>query len=203
MDWNFIWKAILIVIVGTALLRIGGRKTISQMTLAQTVIMIAIGSLLIQPVSGRNLGVTFLIGGVLVGTLIIMEFLQLKSDWLEKIITGKSKVVIENGTINERNLAKVRMTVDQLEMNLRQKNVTKLSDVSYATIEPNGQIGYMLKEEAQPVTNREFQQLIKLISSNQQLIQQINQQNSQNNEKNIFKEVSKQGHKKEPPQHLQ
>ncbi|WP_443138256.1 DUF421 domain-containing protein [Piscibacillus sp. B03] len=173
------------------------------MTLAQTVIMIAIGSLLIQQVSGRNLGVTFLIGGVLVGTLIIMEILQLKSDWLEKIITGKSKVVIENGTINERNLAKVRMTVDQLEMNIRQKNVTKLSDVSYVTIEPNGQIGYMLKEEAQPVTKREFQQLIKLISSNQQLIQQINQQNSQNNEENIFKEVSKHGHKKEPPQHLQ
>ncbi|SER21889.1 hypothetical protein [Piscibacillus halophilus] len=62
MSLDLLWKAVLIVLVGTMLLRIAGRKTISQMTLAETVIMIAIGSLLIQPVSGNNLGVTFIIG---------------------------------------------------------------------------------------------------------------------------------------------
>ena len=46
MDLDWIWKAVLIVLSGTLLLRIAGRKSISQMTLAQTVIMIGIGSLL-------------------------------------------------------------------------------------------------------------------------------------------------------------
>lgn len=44
-------------------------------------------------------------------------------------------------------------------MKLRQHNVAVISDVRWATLEPNGQVGYELKEEAQPVTKKEFLQL--------------------------------------------
>jgi uncharacterized membrane protein YcaP (DUF421 family) len=222
MEWDFIWKAVLIVLGGTFLLRMAGRKTISQMTLAETVIMIAIGSLLIQPVSGRNLWTTFIVGGVLVATLLVLEYLQVKSDGFEKLITGKSKVVIENGTLNEKNLRKLRLTVDQLEMKLRQQNVTKISDVKYATLEPNGQLGLTLKKEAQPVTQQQFQKLSDDIEQLQltlnnilpnysqltHLIKQLKGQsdfqlNQSNNQEDIFAEVKNKGHKDTPPKHLQ
>ncbi|MEH7081408.1 YetF domain-containing protein [Neobacillus drentensis] len=32
-----------------------------------------------------------------------------------------------------------------------------LSDVKWATLEPNGQLGFELKHEAQPVTKKEFE----------------------------------------------
>ncbi|KAA2297616.1 DUF421 domain-containing protein, partial [Clostridioides difficile] len=41
MDW--IWKSVLLVLIGMILLRIAGRKSISQMSVATTVIMISIG----------------------------------------------------------------------------------------------------------------------------------------------------------------
>ena len=80
MDWNLIWQAILIVLIGTLLLRIAGRKTISQMTLAETVLMISIGTLLIQPVTSKSVWGSFIIGLVLVLTLLFMEWIQLKVD---------------------------------------------------------------------------------------------------------------------------
>nr|WP_206701213.1 DUF421 domain-containing protein [Cytobacillus firmus] len=141
------------------LLRIAGRKSISQMTLAQVVIMIGIGSLLIEPVSGESIWTTLAVGLILVLTLVIMEYAQMKSDKFEKFITGQSKIIIEDGKLNEQNLRKLRFTVDQLEMKLRQHNVAVISDVRWATLEPNGQVGYELKEEAQPVTKKEFLQL--------------------------------------------
>jgi uncharacterized membrane protein YcaP (DUF421 family) len=95
MDLGLIWKAIIIVLGGTALLRIAGRKSISQMTMAQTVIMIGIGSLLIQPVAGENIWTTLGVGAVLVTTLFLMELAKVKSDAMEKIITGKSKILIK------------------------------------------------------------------------------------------------------------
>lgn len=201
MDWNLVWKAILIVIVGTFLLRIAGRKSISQMTLAETVIMISIGSLLIQPVAGKNIWVTFVIGALLVGTLLVMEFAQVKGDALERVITGKSKVIIENGTINEKNLKKLKLTVDQLEMNLRQKSVSKISDVKWATLEPNGQIGYILKDEAQPVTKKEFQ---KLTIQLQQVVQQLNTSGNDTSQtsQTIFSEVENEDHHPTPPERL-
>ncbi|MBU8773144.1 DUF421 domain-containing protein [Cytobacillus oceanisediminis] len=159
MEFDWIWNSILVVIGGTLLLRIAGRKSISQMTLAQVVIMIGIGSLLIEPVSGESIWTTLAVGLILVLTLVVMEYAQMKSDKFEKFITGQSKIIIEDGKLNEQNLRKLRFTVDQLEMKLRQHNVAVISDVRWATLEPNGQVGYELKEEAQPVTKKEFLQL--------------------------------------------
>ena len=159
MEFDWIWNSILVVIGGTLLLRIAGRKSISQMTLAQVVIMIGIGSLLIEPISGESIWTTLAVGLILVLTLVIMEYAQMKSDKFEKFITGQSKIIIEEGKLNEQKLRKLRFTVDQLEMKLRQHNVAVISDVRWATLEPNGQVGYELKEEAQPVTKKEFLQL--------------------------------------------
>lgn len=213
MEWNYIWKAILIVFAGTVLLRIAGRKTISQMTLAETVIMIAIGTLLIQPVAGKSIWTTFLIGGVLVGTLLVMEFIQLKSDTFEKLITGKAKVVIDNGALNENNLKKLRLSVDQLEMKLRQNSVSKISDVKWATLEPNGQLGFELKQDAQPVTKKDFedfkQAMINLMPSQSQLthindiLNLINKQHMAESKEDIFAEVQNITHQNAPPKHLQ
>ncbi|ASN03936.1 DUF421 domain-containing protein [Virgibacillus necropolis] len=202
MDWDLIWKAILIVVVGTFLLRIAGRKSISQMTLTETVIMISIGSLLIQPVADKNIWVTFIIGAILVFTLIIMEFLQVKGDLFENLITGKSKVLIENGNLNEKNLKKVRLTVDQLEMNLRQKSVSKISDVKWATLEPNGQVGFILKEEAQPVTKKEFQLLLTQIQQTMQNLVPTENNQEKSTKQDIFSEIEKEDHSETPPEKL-
>lgn len=157
MDW--IWKAILIILAGTFILRIAGRKSISQMTLSQTVIMIAIGSLLIQPVSGKNIWVTFGVGGVLVLTLVVMEYLQVKMDFFEKYLTGRSVSIIKDGQLQEKEMKKLRLTVDQLEMKCRQQNVTSLHDIESATLEPNGQVGIELKEMSKPATKQDLEQL--------------------------------------------
>ncbi|WP_084309241.1 DUF421 domain-containing protein [Alkalihalobacterium bogoriense] len=169
---EWIWKSVLIVLAGTVLLRVAGRKSISQMTLAQVVIMIGIGSLLIQPLAGENIWSTLYVGAMLVLTLVLIEFLQIKFDFFEKLVTGKSKILIEDGKIKEDNLQSVRLTVDQLETQLRQRNISKISDVKWATLEPNGQLGYMLKDTAKPSTKndvetlrQEVNQLKKLLSN--------------------------------------
>src|SRR5690625_2085120 len=142
MDIHLIWKAVLVVIGGTILLRFAGRKTLSETTLGETVIMISLGTLLIQPLVSDQLLQTFLVGGILILTLLALEYLQVKSNLIEKIIAGEGKVLIENGEIHEKNLLKLHMTVDQLEIYLREKSVMSLDDVEIATLESNGQISF-------------------------------------------------------------
>ncbi len=165
MDFHWVWKAVLIVIVGTLILRVAGRKSISQLTVSQTVIMISIGTLMIQPVSNRNIFITFLIALILVLVLILLEYLQTKNDKFESLITGKAILVIENGTVQVDNLKKLRLTIDQLEVRLRQANVKRFSDVQMATIEPSGQLGLVLMEHAQPATKQDVQLLINYLHS--------------------------------------
>ncbi|WP_066048363.1 DUF421 domain-containing protein [Robertmurraya korlensis] len=213
MEYSWVWKAVLIVLVGTFLLRVAGRKSISQMTLAQTVIMIGLGSLLVQPVTGNGLFETFGVGGVLVATLFVMELLQVKSDKFEKFITGKAKILIEKGQLNEKNIKKVRMTVDQLEMSLRQANVSKLTDVEWATLEPNGQIGFILKPSAQPVTTKQFESLQQDVQTIKTFLEALvlsdtsapkrPKQEASQTENELFKEVKNKDHDYNVPKHLQ
>ncbi|RBP00827.1 DUF421 domain-containing protein [Rossellomorea aquimaris] len=207
MELDWIWKAVLIVVAGTLLLRVAGRKSISQMTLTQTVIMIGIGSLLIQPVAGKNIWTTIGVGLVLVLTLMVMEYLQVKSDRVERMITGKSKLLMENGQLIEKNFKKLRMTVDQLEMKLRQQGVSKLSDVKWATLEPNGQVGVELMPQAKPVTMKDFEQLQAQV---QRLITMLEVQPSTRRPvshevggEDIFKEIQYPSAVTPPPKHLQ
>lgn len=194
MEFHWIWKAILIVFVGTLILRFAGRKSISQLTVSQTVIMISIGTLMIQPVSEKNIWVTFLIALLLVIVLIVLEFLQLKSDRFETFITGKSKLIIENGVVLEHNLKKIRLTIDQLEVRLRQANIKKITDVKMATIEPSGQLGFVLNETEQYATKQDIQLLInylhtKLPGNNSKPPYIV----SSKNERNLFTEVKTKG----------
>ncbi|MFD4815087.1 DUF421 domain-containing protein [Peribacillus butanolivorans] len=129
------------------------------MTTETTVIMIFIGTLLIHPVIGENLWVTFAIATILIGTLLLIEYIQMKWDVAENFLTGKSKIVIENGSINERNLIKLRLSVDALEMLLRQNGIENIKDVQWATIEPSGQLGYLLTNNKKFATKEDIEKI--------------------------------------------
>lgn len=164
---HLIWHTILIFIVGILLLRIGGRKSISQMTIPQTIIMIAIGTLLIQPITGNGVWITLGLAAILILCLLATELLELKSDKSETVISGKAVPIIVNGKVNVENLKKIRLTVDKLEARFRQSGIHSMKDIEYATIESSGQLGYMLKPEKQHATKEDIQQLISLLQNGQ------------------------------------
>ncbi|MFI8713658.1 DUF421 domain-containing protein [Brevibacillus brevis] len=124
MSWTLIWQSVGVIVLGTLLLRIAGRKSISQMTMAQVIVMIGLGTLLIQPITGNGYWPTFLLAAVLVVVMILMEFLEIKSNGFETFITGKAVIVIENGELVESNMRKLRLTADKLEMRLRQAGIS-------------------------------------------------------------------------------
>ncbi|KZL91954.1 DUF421 domain-containing protein [Clostridium magnum] len=202
MKFDWIWQSTLIFFVGTFILRIGGRKSISQMTISQTVVMIGLGSLLIQPVTGNGLLITFLVALVLAILMIITEYLEIKIDFLESLFAGKAVIVIQNGAPNIKNLRKLRLSIDRLETRLRQVGISSIEDVKYATIEVSGQLGYELKENKKPLTKEDFMTLMAEISQMREMIgDNVKSQNSKNEQNNIFQEISSkkfEGNKKEP-----
>jgi uncharacterized membrane protein YcaP (DUF421 family) len=202
MELNWIWQAILIFIVGTFILRIGGRKSISQMTISQTIVMIGLGSLLIQPVTGNGLLITFLVAFILTILMMITEYLEIKVDFLENLFSGKTVIVIQDGNLNINNLRRLRLSVDKLETRLRQAGISSIADVKYATIEVSGQLGYELKENKKPMTQEDFIRLMSEISQLKAMVNNnMNAQPNKNKKNSIFEEINSQkyeGNKNEP-----
>lgn len=197
MNWILIMQTVGIIIFGALLLRIAGRKSISQMTMAQVVVMIGIGTLLIQPIAGHGYWFTFLLASILVLGMIILEILEIKSNLLEKLITGQSVLVIEDGQVIEKNLKKLRLTVDKLEMRLRMAGISNITDVEWASLEVSGQLGYQLKEDKQPATKGNIKQLIQYLE-----IRVPGVFDPATNQATISSEI-KYGHQSPPPDNLQ
>ncbi|MBC6976062.1 DUF421 domain-containing protein [Bacillus sp. Xin] len=203
---NFIWESFVLILAGIFLLRIAGRKSISQMTLAQTVVMISIGTIIVQPIVEKSIIKAIVGAAIFVISVIILEYLQLKSNAFEKFITGKSKIVIENGTLNIQNLKKLRLTVDQLEMRLRNQGISNIKDIKTATLEPNGKLGYELKEDAKPLTVGDFKKLmdiyfLKTSTLNQSVaLSDATTQQETSSKPNIFQEID--GQPQQNPKYL-
>ena len=184
-------STVLVVIVGTVLLRIAGRKSISQMTIAETVVMISIGNVLVQPLVERSLGIALVVAATMVATIYFLSFLQVKYDIAENIFTGKSIVVIRDGKINLENLNRLRLTVDQLETQLREGNVSNIQDIKVATIEPSGQLGFELNQNSQNATKEDIERLVKLIEKQGQKGIKFNRAELKRKSKNANKEKQK------------
>ncbi|WP_440897596.1 DUF421 domain-containing protein [Amphibacillus sp. Q70] len=189
-DLHWIWETILIFYIGKVILRIGGRKSISQMSINQVIVMIGIGSLLIQPVADKSLFHTFAVAFLITILMVVTEYVEVKFDILETISTGKAKVVIEDGQLNITNLKKIRMSVDQLETRLRQSGVSSIDDIKYATVEVSGQLGYELKEAKKLATKADLNLLMDEIAQLQKALGiNIKSQTKEEQANNIFDEV--------------
>jgi len=199
MDMDLVWEVILIFAIGTLYLRLSGRKTISQMTMPEAIIMIAFGTMLIQPVTSKSIWTTIVVGAIFMLALVITEWIQVKSDLLETIISGKSVLVIEKGQLNEKNLKRLRLTVDKLEERLRQLGISSMNDLETVTVEVNGKLGYTLKPEKHPATKEDIINLIQLIQTGRMSSSIINN----DSDTNIFTEITKNDPKEPPPKYLQ
>lgn len=155
----------------------------------------------------KKIWVTFLIASILVATLFLIEWIQMKWDFSETLFTGRSKVVIENGVLNEHNLKKLRMSVDKLEMRLRQNGISSIEDLKWATVEPSGQLGYLLTNKKQFATKEDVDEIHEILTA---LVSQLNLDMSEQQIKNqpnkpgsnIFSEIEE-GHSPPPPKHLE
>ncbi|WP_028591047.1 DUF421 domain-containing protein [Paenibacillus massiliensis] len=150
--WEEFWKSCVVIIGAMLLLRIAGRKSISQMTIPTTVIMISIGTVIVQPIADKSIWLALVAAVTFIVILLLMEYLELKWNWFEILMRGRAVTVIREGRLQEHELKKLRMTVDQLEMKLRQTGIARFEDIKTLTVETNGLIGYEYMPEAQPVT---------------------------------------------------
>lgn len=148
---ELILRAALSFVVLFTLTRIMGRKEISQMTFFNFVSAIAIGSIGANLVVSPNLTIY---NGVLAlvswsAFTIIMGLTNIKSKQARKVVTGKPMIVIKEGQIMEKEMGKVRLSVDSLNAMLRQQKIFSVADVQYAIFETNGKLSVMKKDEKQ------------------------------------------------------
>lgn len=131
-----------------------GRKAISQMTFFDFAVAITLGSVTANLALGpQTTVVSATTTLVLLGTLaVIVDYSHIKSFLLRKAEESEPVVIIKNGKIEDKNMEKIRLNMNDLLMQLRQNKIFNIADVEFAVMENNGRLSVLPKSQKQPMT---------------------------------------------------
>lgn len=167
-------RALVILATGVILLRFVGKRSIAQLTIPESVFIIAIGTILIQPIGNSNEWAAIYGGFILVIGMVFLSWCQIKLPWLRKWVYGVPTVLIKEGQLEIASLKKSKMTTNQLEMRLRMLDVKNISDVKTAVLEPSGLLSISLIEPLKPAEKIDIQAVMNQLSTIQMQLLELN-----------------------------
>ncbi len=151
---SFIRTSILYVVIIFSL-RVMGRRQVGELQPSELVITMLISNLAAHPIEDKGLPV---IAGIvpiltLVSYEIFTSYLLKDSVFWRKTICGSPQVIIINGKINQKNMKKLRFSIEDLLETLRINGIFDFSEVECAIAETNGQLSIYKKFQYQEVEN--------------------------------------------------
>ena len=137
-----------------AAMRLLGKRQLGEMELSEFVVAALIADMAAHPL--QDLGIPLINGLIPIFTLFCCEVLisgaALKSVRLRELLFGKPSLLITRGIIDQKDMRKTRVTLDELTQELRAQGVTDLSKIEYAILETDGRLNVLLYPSEAPVT---------------------------------------------------
>ncbi|WP_309120400.1 DUF421 domain-containing protein [Paenibacillus sp.] len=142
-------RTVLIYFVIYLAIRMMGKREIGKLSVFDLVISIMITELAVIVVESPERPLWEGIGPMLLLALlqIAIAFATLKSRRLRLLFEGKASPLISNGKLDREEMKKQRYSLDDLMLQLREKNVMNVADVEFAVLEPTGRLTLMTKDE--------------------------------------------------------
>ena len=167
-----IFRSTVMFIILLLTLKLAGKRGVKQLSIFETVIVIALGSAAGDPMFYEDVGIVpaaivFLVIIVLYRTV---TWLTGKSKKFEEFIEGKTVCLINNGKFSVTSFRKETLAQDEFFSELRVKSIEHLGQIKHAFIEPSGEISVFFYEDKEvgyglPILPALFNKKNKLIAT--------------------------------------
>lgn len=149
----------LIVFIGLfILIRITGKKQLSEITYYDYISGVTIGAIAGATSIDEKIsifkGITVLAVWIIVP--VIISYLNIKNLSSKRLTIGEPLILIKNGAVNDINLKKARYNIEDLLMQLRKKDVFNLSEVEFALLEIDGELSVLKKAPYNTLTPKDL-----------------------------------------------
>ena len=123
-------------------LRIFGKKELSQLNTADVILILLISNSVQNAMVGSN---TSLYGGIVAAfALFVINFIfkkiMLKSKFIKNLVQDKPEILVHNGKIDFKTIAKLGISNEELEEAMREHGVEYFKDIKLAMFEIDGNI---------------------------------------------------------------
>ncbi len=147
-------RTFIIYAVLTATLRLMGKRQIGELEISELVSTLLLSEL--ASVAIGDLSVPLTISLLAIFLIVALEFLisnvKNRSPLLKKLFDGTPSILVKRGRIDQKELRRMRVSVEELFSAFRLQGIGVPEDVYYAVLEQNGQLSVVLRSDKSPLT---------------------------------------------------
>jgi uncharacterized membrane protein YcaP (DUF421 family) len=141
-------RAIVLYVFVFVLMRIVGRRELSNLQPFDLVLLIIIGDALQQGLTQSDYSMTGAF--IAVGTFALLQvgtsYLNFRVRKSRPVLEGHPIVVVQDGKVIDENLHRERITVEELAEEARMQQISSIEDIQWAVVETSGNISFIPKQ---------------------------------------------------------
>lgn len=135
-------RTVIIYLLLSAALRIMGKRQIGELEVSELITTLMLSELATGPIGSRDTPIAYAVIPII--TLMTLEItnsiILLKLPALRHLVAPTPNILIRRGRIDRPEMARIRLSVEELISELRQQGITSVEEVDYAILERNGKM---------------------------------------------------------------
>ena len=144
-------RAVILYLLLVFSVRFMGKHQIGELQPSELVVTILISNIASVPVEDSSM--PMLMGVVPILTLVcldvIMSAVMLKFPKFRRLMIGSPRVIMSEGVILQKEMKRLRYTVDDLVEAMHEEQIFDITQIYYAIVETNGKIHFLKKKDFQ------------------------------------------------------
>ena len=148
------FRTFIIYILMTVLLRLMGKRQVGELETSELISTLLLSDIATLPISDPDIPLLYALVPILliVGFEIIITYSKNKFNILKRIFEAKPSFLIYKGKLDQREMEKMRISIQELLSELRVQEISDIDDVYYAILEENGKLSVIKKSHLSPPT---------------------------------------------------
>ena len=144
---SFFIRTLIVYVSLIAIMRFLGKRQIGEMQISELVTTFLLSDLASVPLTNAAVPLSFAFVPIvtLVCMEVILSFLPTKISFFKKLLDSTPSMIISGGKIDRREMARMRMTLDDLLREMRIAGYFSADEIEYAILEPNGKLSFFAK----------------------------------------------------------
>lgn len=151
---NILLRTVVIYLFLLTIMRLMGKRQLGELEVSELVSTLLLSDIAALPITDPNIPLIHAIIPIIIITTfeITLSVVLTKLPALKNLISTRPSTLIRNGTIDKKEMLKNRISIDELFSELRQKDISDISEVGYAIMEQNGKLTVIKKRLNTPPT---------------------------------------------------
>ena len=153
-------RTVIVYVILIAIMRLMGKRQLGELEITELITTLLISEIASLPIENPSIPViNAVIPLVTILTLeVILSVILLKCPRLKNVASARPSILIRHGKVDQGELQRIRISIDELVSEIRQSGLASLTDVDYAILEQNGKISVIPRRSAMPPNAADLQQ---------------------------------------------